>query len=282
MSVDSGDATKANDLQRKAERDGRSSFLTEGLLLAALSATAYLVAFLYERGYCDHFGIPTLLIAPSTSNILAAAVAVSVGFLGTIPFLGSFTSIVRDVRSSERLKPYRSIILTNILLAMAAIIGATLYGVSWTLVSVLFTIFILINITNFGPPAMRYRQYKTWRERFLATEEAEMRSGGSIDLLLDSLGPRMMKVVLVVIVLLFASYIVGNANANRQKDFFVLNDPPNYVVLRSYGDTLVTSKLDRAAKQTGSEFLFLRISNIERLKLTAERIGPLQAPKPRE
>jgi len=48
--------------------------LSEGILLAAIPAFGYGLAFLYERSYCDYFGIPSSFISLSISHVLAVTV----------------------------------------------------------------------------------------------------------------------------------------------------------------------------------------------------------------
>lgn len=43
---------------------------SEGILIAIASATGYLWAFQYERGFASHFGIPSQFINVSLINVL--------------------------------------------------------------------------------------------------------------------------------------------------------------------------------------------------------------------
>lgn len=57
----------------------KNSFLT--VLVAATSSFAYGIAFVYEKGFCDFFRIPTSLITVDLTTVLAVAATLVGGAL---------------------------------------------------------------------------------------------------------------------------------------------------------------------------------------------------------
>jgi len=59
--------------------------LSEAVLLALATSCAYLLAYCFEAGYAEYFGVPTYLVRVSADTLLrvAAALLLSVGVLIT-------------------------------------------------------------------------------------------------------------------------------------------------------------------------------------------------------
>jgi hypothetical protein len=61
--------------------------LSEGVTVAVLTVAVYGIAFGYEAGFAQYFGIPTVLIATSP-NVLLTAAAVVLGLLSHSLYIG--------------------------------------------------------------------------------------------------------------------------------------------------------------------------------------------------
>jgi hypothetical protein len=82
------------------------SFTTDTMFIATVSAFAYLIVFLYEKGYCDHFGIPHTLIVPSVTNIFAAAVAMASALIFLLMLGTVLIPVLRTTSRYAWMKPY--------------------------------------------------------------------------------------------------------------------------------------------------------------------------------
>jgi hypothetical protein len=66
-----GESEEANRME--PERQSTRSWITDGIAIAAITALAYVVSFLYETGFCTIFNIPLSFISLSLTTIFVAA-----------------------------------------------------------------------------------------------------------------------------------------------------------------------------------------------------------------
>lgn len=277
---DDADSEGAAPEPRQAQRDTidrAKHFLSEGIIIAAASACAYLLAFNYEKGYAQHFSIPIQLINVSLVNLLIF-VAVVIGFLTlSVVYLNLFLGML----GHPRLRYFFIVIV---------FVGATayLYGLSdwrhWLpYVVVLLVIFMMNGLLDYGLPLLAHRKAGDYKARY----EAQ----AAIDQAHPSFVVRLRRWVGFDVFFLFAALIMssllsstaGDAEALQQKEFYVTDTTPEMVVLRIYGDTMVAAPFDRATKEVRKSFRLLKISEGVGPTLTLEEVGPLKpvpAPTP--
>lgn len=106
-----------------------NSILTEGIVLAGLSAYAYLLAFFYEFGYCSHFKLPANLISPNLSTLLVVALVVGGTLLPAFNYIGFTLPLFRAAKDPTR-RPYRDLYAFAATLSVAGIILGAIYGIS--------------------------------------------------------------------------------------------------------------------------------------------------------
>jgi hypothetical protein len=73
------------------------------------------------------------------------------------------------------------------------------------------------------------------------------------------------------------SYFSGQSSANRKEEFLVPVATPDRVVLRTYADKLITSRLKRETRTVERSFEMI---STERLTLRVEKVGPLRLAAP--
>lgn len=268
----------ANGTDSTTSTASQSSILTEGVQILLLTGVGYLVAFLYEKGYCDHFGIPMTLIVPSTATILVAIVSIALIGIALLPVFNIALAVARGLRSSEAIKPYFSLVFGNFIILMALLIGWMLFGLSKMVIAVTVGLMLIINVSSLAPVLLMYKKCPTWRERFMAVQQANAGDKGSSEIgrLAERIfGKRGWNVILDLYVVLAFAHIAGSAAAVAQTEFDVLDEYPGYVLLREYGEFIVAAKVDEDKKQTGMHFLLLRLSDAKELMLTRKKLGPL-------
>lgn len=97
---------------------GSKSILTEGIFIALGTAFVYLVAFVYEAGYCSHFGVPLNFISPNITTILVAGT--SIGFV-LFTSMQVFGFSIPLIRAASEDTPFRRV---HLLIAIFLIFGA--------------------------------------------------------------------------------------------------------------------------------------------------------------
>lgn len=82
-------------------------------------------------------------------------------------------------------------------------------------------------------------------------------------------------VVLLIIFALSLSYYSGVGKARRQVEYLVLVGNNDEIVLRQYGDTIVSAPIDRDAKLIYRTYTVRNISTEKYISFKPENIGPL-------
>lgn len=269
--------------------ESRSSWLNQGLLLAATPVIAYGLAFVYEAGFAAHFGYPISLIEVDFRLALtfwAVFFGLSVALiLGPITLLPSI------------LKPKAAIVLIGWILYLGRwLIGVLLFGLmivtleglewfGYTLIALLIAggsieaWWLVIEplwrgsggILDRWKSGLMRRREREEHERAGLVEgsvaeyfEEELSFVGNIGLVLS-----------ITIVLSFGAYWFGEINAGAKTEFPVSRGEPDLVVVRRYGSHFIASEFSRADSVLSSEFVVLSVGGDQERAWELEKIGPL-------
>jgi hypothetical protein len=81
-------------------------------------------------------------------------------------------------------------------------------------------------------------------------------------------------------VVLMMSYLMGEVTALHQSVFTILADGEGFVVLRTYGDTMVVAPFNREAKTVSTRVRVISKSELHSKTLVDEGVGPLKSEGP--
>lgn len=275
------------------------SLLTDGMAIAAATAFAYFSSFVYESGYCSHFAIPLSLINPNTATILLAVFAIGAIFISSANLLGLTTPLFRRAKKSKDNPLW---LLAGVTL-VALIVFHKIYDFTWRQFGwIAAGIFALVVFFVLGTTV--FVLFEVWRSRRTArkaaknnampsspasatvapsakaNEESE-RSWLSIDEFLEIfLPPKAVRFFLLAVGVLMTAWLVGNGNATNQKKYLTLRDSPNHVVLRIYGDMMITATFNRETREVSDELSILWLGEKKQMNFVNEDIGPLQLQRP--
>ncbi|WP_211472596.1 hypothetical protein [Collimonas humicola] len=261
--------------------------LSEGMILGAISSFIYLLTFVYEAGYCFHFGIPLYLITPNLTTVFVAAAGVSLVLITAWPILGLITPLIRRGFLPEKhQRPFQKIFAINALALATTLILLTAYGGSIKGVIWLVIVILAINIVYFGPALIPQKNGKTLGERLEEWNTHPQTSQIDItDLILERGGRKYLVIALCIAAVLGFTFAFGDAKGSTQKTFPILKNPDNYllpkeyVLLRSYPEIFIAVELDRKEKKVKSGILLIKNSSVTTLALDLETVGPLESPK---
>lgn len=266
------------------------SLLTDGVVIAAATAFAYLATFVYEIGYCSNFNIPWGLISPNTSTLLVTAATIGWILFSSSNLLGFTTPLFRRAKRGSfwwgvlGYVSVAAIILFKIYDPTLKQIGTLLLwlfgGVAVGVVVVVVVVYALSMAWTFLLFMWRHilKSKKQSQEIVSKKSETKEQYYFSADEFLENWLPKKVaRWILVVAGILFFAFIVGDGSARNQKRFLVAKGPPELVVLRIYGDVVIAATLDRAAKQTLNGLTLYSISENKQIDFTNEKIGPLKA-----
>lgn len=246
--------------------------LSDVITLILASGWFYAVAFTYEVGYTRFFGIPNALIVadgPRLFNAASALVAISL-------LLFLFAELLHLLVPS-RPSPLVIIIVLLIVFETIVVFLSAIGPFDWMLFLLLQSMTIGYAIRYLVLPLVRKQDGVTINERI---EQAVMRD--RITKPRTILGrwiarygiPKAGAVVLVAAPILIA-YLVGMGDAKRARTFFVVADQSNTVVLKIYGENVVTATFDPCTNEISGPITVRPLNSDTPLALVKANIGPL-------
>lgn len=287
---------------QEPRRIGLHTILTDGFAIAVATAFAYFLSFVYELGYCSRFAIPAALISPNTSTILVMAAAVGSVFISTANFLGFTTPLFRKAKK-EGGNPTWSLLGYT---AIAIILSQAIYKYTFrqffvTLGWLLALLLALVILSGFYAVAVTFWQRFRNKKRLAARSKNLSQTGAeqntalikqkpepsenisySLDEFFENwMPPKLARLTLLVLMLLFVAWILGDGNASTQQKFLTMRDAPNSVVLRIYGDLMIVASVDRETHEVSEDLSLVWISEKKQLNFVNENVGPLTLKKSR-
>jgi hypothetical protein len=256
----------AKDLETKTQR----SWLTEGILLALLPVVSYAIAFTYEVGYFEHFGLPFSLVQIGiTGSIIAFfSLLMSIFILYMLAeLLNPLWGIIpHPVRGRARTYAFfLFLIIINLVIA-----HGRLKGLQYLLYFVAIIAFI-----DFVIPLISRKDGKSYLERFDSMRKRDLAYDSVMDKFVYKFGLNWLLLLLVVGSLLYLSYNTGLGKARSQTEFFTLQGHPNSVVLRISDVMLIWTTYNEKTNEISRSFILERLEGDKKFILEKIKVGPL-------
>lgn len=264
-----------------SEKNGFQTLLTDGVLLAAASALGYMASYFFEYGFFSFFNLPTEFISPNLATVLAVA-ASFIGLFGSTFNLVGFAGPLLHAALDPKRSSYRLIWLFLFLCVVSIIFLRYAYGWGWrgTMVAAGIAIGVLLFLTL---PVLIFDRKKPIRERFEEQAELNARDPFHISSIFEIWWtPRTVALAIVPLLILGAAYLLGNGEAAKKARYLTLVNASDTVVLRAYGDLLITAKFSRVERVVSDELVLLWISEKKEIAFRNEEVGPLTVAKKRE
>jgi hypothetical protein len=227
--------------QEASELPRSTTWLTEGICLAIASAGAYLFAYVYERGYCSIFGVPIDLIKPDIGSILR---------IGILP-IAAVWPLVLFIETATKYRFLLALIAPVIIATTFLVWG---YWEHWNIIKGLI---ISIALLVFS----------------LAMDLILLRNRSIVLAVHKRWGTGPLSLLFLLVFGIFGYERLGEVSALHQREFLVLSDNTNAIVLRVYNDTAICAVLDTPNKQPSGKYLLLKFdSGTNQLEL--RKIGP--------
>lgn len=248
------------------------TIFTEGILLAILPVAAYSLAFAFEAGYFNYFGIPMNLVQINLKIVLIVIASIS-GALFTIFMFANVISIFWPTHSALQIKFIRLFIVIMPYLWKFLVYGRMIRYWEIAVGFIGFTVFY-----EFVWPMFQFRNKKSYLDKLSENEisENKERSKHLIGRLFNSLGTFGSAFVIALLLGSFMSYDAGEAKATTQKEYLTVGESSNIVVLRVYDDMVICAPFNRDAKEIASKFIFRKLGDDPKLMYVRENIGPLK------
>ena len=226
----------------KTQQPVGKSWITDALIIALVTAGAYLLALYYEIGFCDYFNIPHYFISLNPSLILEVSVPVFV--LSLLIVLGIiFVSMLIEYLSTSRMGIFSMLVFITFVYSIYFLIMMLNNKNNQVLHTICFLISLVVLMFIFLKP-FTFRQNSStnyWErlvENVVITEDSSILNRL---LRLYSFNILVLCLVLFSVVLGIPFYYkAGRDSAMNQEDFLVVRPSPSsedkLVILRSYGE----------------------------------------------
>ena len=243
--------------------------ITEGLFIASIPIAGYFLAYLFERGYCDFYKIPTMLIDVSFINIISTSLAI----LGTYTLIFfAYDSIINPILSSMqrsiRWSFFRIFMITFILLGFSLVFN---WSVNKSL-SLFGPLIIGIIFLEFGFPLITQRKIKGYLNKHEGQSQTDAKDVTAFDKAAENLGPKIYMILFIFYLLSLATYFAGGIQARFKTEFAVSATIPNIVYLKKYGPILIGNQYDKENNTLSNQFI---IEPINKNLFNIEKIGQL-------
>lgn len=244
--------------------------LTEGLLIAAVPAAGYWFAYLYELGFCKYFNLPAAFIDIGIPTVLGAIVAIF-GVLGLIYMFAELPFTILSAVPRSIGAPIRRMGLAIMIMGAFAIVGRYTLALFMT-VAIIFAVPLLF--FHFVFPLITERGTSGYLAKLDAHHRRDLRTDNLMDIAARKIGASWFRLLFLLFLLSVVSYFAGGYNARVQSSFMVLPGPPELVVLKQFGTSVVTVTFDRKTRSVSSDFRLISFDN-NLGQFRFERVGPL-------
>jgi hypothetical protein len=244
--------------------------LTEGLLIAAVPAAGYWFAYLYELGFCSYFNLPAAFINIGIPTILGAIVAIF-GVLGLIPMFAEIPFRVLSAIPRPIAAPIRSIGLSIILMGGIMVV-ARFTLIQFMIVASIFAVPLLF--FHFVFPLITQRRTNGYLAKLEAQHQTDLQADSLMDIAAKKIGASWFGLLFLLFLLSFVAYFAGGYNAKVRRSFIVLPGPPELVVLKQFGVSVVAATFDRKTRSVSSDYRLISFDN-NLSQFRFERVGPL-------
>lgn len=252
------------------------NWLYQGIVLASVPASAYLLAFLFEFGYASAYNIPVELISLSTTQFCVALIAVvSIVLMGFYLFNTIFKTIHLITHKHPKVDRI-----------------ATSWSV-WIAIAIIFTTFVhipfrdgkwivLILVVGLALADFVIIPVAKWINNKLNENNEEFQKSLTEKLPMSRLeqytGVKASATLTTLIVLLLGSFFLGISEASRKDTYMVSYGEPSMIVLRIYDGNMIVANFDSNTKSISRDFSVIPVGSTERT-FTFDQVGKLNVPE---
>lgn len=234
-----------------------SKAVSEGVLLAFVSALSYAVAYAYRAGYASHYSLPPLMLSPDIGDVLRAAAAV--GF--TLVLVWNVAHVVWPMvppPTTALARSVRSVVLFSLVTAVIAF-SAVEYSSAWIVTAIFTGIFAFL---EFVTPLSTNRKVAGYENKLLAQEEIERAYHRSTPTqhLANLLGEDGVRLIWVGVALVLIGGAKGSKDARTEENYYAVESHPGYVVASFHEGSAILVKYDQKSFKLVPEFVLVPLS----------------------
>ena len=233
---------------------------------------AYWFTFRYEVGYLSHFGLPSQIVEVS----LQTALLVTAGSWSGIVFFFFITNMVA-LRWPEHPAIQDKVvrIFGMLLLPVIYVINYGFRTQDWP---IYLSVLVFVLLFELVWPLLVFREKGSIRDRLIDDEDAEakIRARGLFGRINTAFGPGASFALFFLIMGTLIAGAVGKIMAERQTEYLVFADAPNFAIIRIYGDTILAVPFDPVSRTVQSQLMIRKIGTEKTMLILAPKVGPLK------
>ena len=251
------------------------NWLSGAVTVALLTASAYGIAFAYEWGYAQYFGIPVSLVEVSLGSFLVVAVMAIILYLPVnllVLLLPTNTTPMRRL-------------LIRIMIAMFLFIMVSAFSAFyWPVMLVTFLGFVVpvIGVELILPFIQARKRKMSFRQAVEVQEKIDVSVKSLMDIignLGQGQGSRVLIFFSVILIIGFLAMLVGGAEARHKRVFPVVELSSGMaskaVIVSIQGNRLLCMPLDDEKKELKRELIVINMDE-GMVHMKMKKIGPLK------
>jgi hypothetical protein len=256
----------------------RGELLSEAVLIAGVPLLGYAIAFAYEYGYGQYYGIPRAIISLTLSQVLlAVGTLVWLLFIWFSAYFGIFLFLAPSPRWLQhpavlffrRLIPLTFLLVVNILI----------FRRYWHLWVPYLALFILFGILFYIVPILGGKG-KTYNEKMVGLDTYLNGLTTPLSIAAKKYGRDSVTLGIWIFLIVSTAFGAGLGEALNQEEYFVDSSQTNVVILRFYGDTIVGHEYDPDQKKLIGNLIVTKVSPTKELRFNKKFLGHLEKPAP--
>lgn len=236
--------------------------ITEVIIIAGLTAIAYLAAFACQYSYLGYFGIPWSFIEINLATVLFTTLAFA-SWMSFVIFSIVYLATLKDSgwRGSAKKIGVGLVFFVGIFFPIALVLYDPT-SVRWTLIGWFVLVIAFIGL-----------MFNVARNE----EKPKKLPDVIIDGIEEKHGSFFVFVLLFSILFLFGSFAVGSILAKSKEKFLIIGRNSSQAVISVYSGNLVTLSFSTSTKKFNNEILLISLDKIstDGLILVNDKIGPL-------
>jgi hypothetical protein len=244
--------------------------LSDGLIIAIMTAAVYLSFLLKEIGYAREFDIPLDVISISEVGLVVAVQSV----------LLAISSYVVKVNLIWIFSPRGDSLVSfklRVFIALSLLLGFAFYPYLitklylWILVGMIGALFFF----HFIFPLITQRKIESYENKLIAQNKIDSNSVDIYVSLIGSLNTQWRLPLIIMLAIMFFSYGLGRKEALEQTSFLEIDGQPNWYVLKIYNDFIVSKNIDKKTKMLIGDIELTKLKNGGSIRLHKTEIGPI-------
>jgi|GEM_PF-5996239 len=223
-------------------------YLTEGLIILALTISVYALVYAYNYGFLLYYRIPAEFASFSVASIFSTSIPI----IGMVVFLLSYASVVDidDLRSKGRHSGLLLNIVILLIFSAATFVLANILmgGMSGIWISG-FAVLLYIVLKYFVWPAIRYRQPINYIEKVNKYIDARLTKSQTMqDYIWNFALYRKSAFIVLLIALIAFTLDYGYSQASNKSEYFVSDHSSSYVVAKFLDDKAILVEREKGNK----------------------------------